>query len=73
MDGHPRAGPARHPGGARLIWAAFAGCAFGFLYSETGASVLRSVGMGVAIGASTFGVLFYRYYTHEDAEGRRIR
>ncbi|SMF62108.1 hypothetical protein [Streptomyces sp. Amel2xC10] len=56
-----------------LIWAAFAGCAFGFLYSETGASVLRSAGMGVAIGASTFGVLFYRYYTHEDAEGRRIR
>ncbi|MFE8017482.1 hypothetical protein ACFU3O_32710 [Streptomyces antibioticus] len=56
-----------------LIWAAFAGCAFGFLYSETGASVLRSAGMGVAIGASTFGVLFYRYYTHEDAEGHRVR
>ncbi|MEU6667030.1 hypothetical protein [Streptomyces sp. NPDC046727] len=56
-----------------LLWTAFVGCAFGFLYSETGASVLRSVGMALAVSAVTFAVFFYRYYTREDASGRRIR
>ncbi|MER5434668.1 hypothetical protein [Streptomyces sp. NPDC002588] len=55
------------------LWAAFAGCAFGFLYSETGASVLRSTGWALAVAASAFVTAFYRYYTHEDAEGHRIR
>ncbi|WP_367321897.1 hypothetical protein [Streptomyces sp. HUAS ZL42] len=56
-----------------LLWTAFAGIAFGFLYSQTGATALRSTGMALAIAASVFAVLFYRYYTHEDAEGHRIR
>ncbi|MFF5185222.1 hypothetical protein ACFY30_15795 [Streptomyces sp. NPDC000345] len=56
-----------------LLWAAFAGCAFGFMYSQTDKTVLRSTAMGLVIAASVFAVLFYRYYTHEDAEGHRIR
>ncbi|CCK28736.1 hypothetical protein BN159_4357 [Streptomyces davaonensis JCM 4913] len=56
-----------------LTKSAFAGAAFGFLYSQTGASVLRSVMMSVLITAAIFAVFFYRYYTHEDAEGNRIR
>ncbi|MFD9391521.1 hypothetical protein ACFWBB_12555 [Streptomyces sp. NPDC060000] len=56
-----------------LLWAAFAGCAFGFLYSQTGAAVLRSVGMALVIAGAFFATLFYRYYTHEDAAGHRIR
>ncbi|MBD0423690.1 hypothetical protein AB0L35_19235 [Streptomyces sp. NPDC052309] len=55
-----------------VLWAAFAGCAFGFLFSQTGASVLKSTGLSLVIAAALFAVLFYRYYTHEDAEGHRI-
>ncbi|MFG2553826.1 hypothetical protein [Streptomyces sp. NPDC048581] len=55
-----------------ILWAAFAGAAFGFLYDQTGKSVVRSALMGLVIGAVCFAVLFYRYYTHEDAQGRRI-
>ncbi|MFJ5260764.1 hypothetical protein ACIQAC_09920 [Streptomyces sp. NPDC088387] len=55
-----------------MLWAAFAGIAFGFLYSLTGATVLRSCLMALAVAAGTFAVLFYRYYTHEDAEGHRL-
>ncbi|MGW2820068.1 hypothetical protein ACWC24_03570 [Streptomyces sp. NPDC001443] len=55
-----------------LVWAAFAGSAFGFLFSQTGATVWRSVGWSLAIAAVCFVVMFYRYYTHEDAAGRRI-
>ncbi|WP_328872676.1 hypothetical protein OHT76_22660 [Streptomyces sp. NBC_00287] len=51
---------------------AFAGAAFGFLYSQTGASVLRSVTMSLLITAAIFAVFFYRYYTHEDAEGNPL-
>ncbi|WJV47370.1 hypothetical protein [Streptomyces flavofungini] len=46
-------------------WAAFAGVSFGFLYSLTDASVLRSVGMAGAVAASVFAVTFYRFYTRE--------
>jgi hypothetical protein len=56
-----------------LLWTAFAGSAFGFLYSQTGATVLRSTVMALAVAAGFFVVIFYRYYTHEDAEGHRIR
>ncbi|MEH0545607.1 hypothetical protein QA802_21800 [Streptomyces sp. B21-105] len=56
-----------------LLWAAFAGCAFGFLYSETDASVLRSTGWALTIAAVTFATLFFRFYTREDADGHRIR
>lgn len=56
-----------------ILWAAFTGGAFGFLYSETDKSIVRSAVMGLLVGAVWFAVLFYRYYTHEDAEGHRIR
>lgn len=56
-----------------ILWSVFAGCAFGFLYDQTGKTDLRSAIMGAVVGAVFFVVLFYRYYTHEDAQGRRIR
>ncbi|MFJ7075389.1 hypothetical protein [Streptomyces sp. NPDC098781] len=55
-----------------VVWAAFVGGSFGFLYSQTDASVLRSSLMGLAVGAAWFVVMFYRYYTHEDAQGHRL-
>ncbi|WP_329119811.1 hypothetical protein [Streptomyces sp. NBC_01465] len=42
------------------------GGSLGFLYSLTGASILRSVGLGAAFGAATAAAKFYVYYTHED-------
>ncbi|WP_369174475.1 hypothetical protein AB5J49_44000 [Streptomyces sp. R28] len=48
-----------------LSWTAFAGIAFGFLYSQTDASVLRSVGMSLAVAAAVFAVTFYRHCTTE--------
>ncbi|MFF8968897.1 transglutaminaseTgpA domain-containing protein [Streptomyces sp. NPDC014995] len=59
--------------GHALLWSAFAGCAFGFLINQSGASVLYSAGVALVIAAGFFAVLFYRYYTHEDAEGRPVR
>ncbi|MCC9706854.1 hypothetical protein E4N62_17195 [Streptomyces sp. MNU76] len=57
-----------------LLWAAFAGCAFGFLYSQaTQHTVVRSTLMSLGIAAAVFAVTFYRYYTHEDATGHRRR
>ncbi|MEU6088521.1 hypothetical protein ABZ865_17155 [Streptomyces sp. NPDC047085] len=56
-----------------MLWTAFVGCAFGFLYSQTGASIIRSIGMSLVVSAVTFIVFFYRFYTHEDAFGHRIR
>jgi hypothetical protein len=56
-----------------LLWTAFVGCAFGFVYSQTGTTVLRSVGMSLLVSAATFIAFFYRYYTREDAFGRRTR
>ncbi|MFC9912953.1 hypothetical protein [Streptomyces sp. NPDC059862] len=55
-----------------LAWMAFAGVAFGFVYSQTGATALRSTVMALAVAATVFAILFYRYYTREDAEGRRV-
>ncbi|MFF7388701.1 hypothetical protein ACFZAE_09660 [Streptomyces scabiei] len=57
-----------------LLWAAFAGCAFGFLYSQAAQhTVVRSTLMSLGIAAAVFAVTFYRYYTHEDATGHRLR
>jgi hypothetical protein len=56
-----------------VVWAAFAGIAFGFLYSSTGEAILRSIGMALAVAAVTLILMFYRFYTHEDAAGHRIR
>ncbi|MGW1157430.1 hypothetical protein ACWD5Q_14480 [Streptomyces sp. NPDC002513] len=55
-----------------VLWAAFAGIAFGFLYSQTGDSVLRSTGVSLAVAVAFFAFNFYRYYTHEDAAGHRV-
>ncbi|MFJ4691001.1 hypothetical protein [Streptomyces sp. NPDC088766] len=55
-----------------LLWAAFAGCATGFLVNQSGSSTLYSVGVSLAVAAGFFAVMFYRYYTHEDAQGHRI-
>ncbi|MEV0090268.1 hypothetical protein [Streptomyces sp. NPDC050738] len=42
------------------------GCALGFLYAQTGASILRSVGLGAALGAAAAAAMFYIFYTRED-------
>ncbi|MGW0846115.1 hypothetical protein ACWD26_39475 [Streptomyces sp. NPDC002787] len=56
-----------------LLWASFAGCAFGFLYSQAAQhTVVRSTLMALGVAAAVFAVTFYRYYTHEDAEGHRL-
>ncbi|GAA3823970.1 hypothetical protein ACFS5L_33365 [Streptomyces phyllanthi] len=55
-----------------LAWAAFTGIAFGFIYSQSDASVLRSTVMALLVAAPVFAVAFYRYYTHEDAEGHWV-
>ncbi|MFE9771293.1 hypothetical protein ACFYOV_06395 [Streptomyces sp. NPDC005931] len=55
-----------------LLWAAFAGAAVGFLYSQSTATVLRATVTGLLVAAGVFAVMFYRYYTHEDAAGNRI-
>ncbi len=56
-----------------LSWAAFAGgCAANFLFSQSNGSIYRSRGAGVGVMAGTFLILFYRYYTKEDAEGHRL-
>jgi hypothetical protein len=56
-----------------LVKSGFAGAAVGFLYSQTGESILKSTALGLAVTAGIFLVFFYRYYTREDAEGNRIR
>ncbi|MFJ3231460.1 hypothetical protein [Streptomyces sp. NPDC086787] len=58
-----------------VVWAVFAGIAVGFLYSLSGRghAVVASSFLGLAIGVAVFLVMFYRYYTHEDAAGHRIR
>ncbi|RFU85915.1 hypothetical protein DY218_14985 [Streptomyces triticagri] len=48
-----------------MVWAAFAGIAFGFLYSLTDASVLRSTVMAGIFATAVGAVVFYRAYTHE--------
>lgn len=55
-----------------LMWVAFTGVAFGFLYSQSGHTVARCSLMGLLIGAVTGATLFYWYYTHEDAQGHRL-
>ncbi|MFJ6797628.1 hypothetical protein [Streptomyces sp. NPDC091268] len=47
-------------------YGAFAGVAFGYLYSLADRSVLRSVGLALAVAAGVGLAAFYRYYTRED-------
>ncbi|MFI6941414.1 hypothetical protein ACIBI4_19235 [Streptomyces sp. NPDC050418] len=49
-----------------FAWGAFAGIAFGWLYSLTDASVLRSICMAGLFGAAVACAAFYRFYTTED-------
>ncbi|WP_267241692.1 hypothetical protein [Streptomyces sp. PR69] len=48
-----------------LAYGALSAAAIGFLVSLTGSSVLRSAGLGVAVGAGVTVVAFYLFYTHE--------
>ncbi|OIJ92247.1 hypothetical protein BIV25_28550 [Streptomyces sp. MUSC 14] len=56
-----------------LLWTAFAGCAFGFLYSQSGHSIWRTTVISLVVAGATFATFFYRYYTREDAFGQRTR
>ncbi|CAL9502710.1 DUF3488 domain-containing protein [Streptomyces sp. enrichment culture] len=55
------------------VWAAFCGIAVAFLFSQSGGSVLRATALGLAVTAGVFAIMFYRFYTQEDAEGHRVR
>ncbi|MCX4576349.1 hypothetical protein OHB41_24865 [Streptomyces sp. NBC_01571] len=55
-----------------VLWAVFAGVAFGFIYSQADHSVWRSTMMSLAVAFGVFAVNFYRYYTHEDGAGHRV-
>lgn len=46
-------------------WAVFGGGIFGYLHSLSGASVLRSVGLGLVLALAVFASVFYRYYTKD--------
>ncbi|MGH4035103.1 hypothetical protein ACQB60_39995 [Actinomycetota bacterium Odt1-20B] len=48
-----------------VSWTVFTGLSFGFLYSLTGATVLRSTIMALAVAVPVGLALFYRYYTTE--------
>lgn len=48
-----------------LAYGATAAATVGFLTSLGGGSVLRSAGIGVAVGAAVGAVAFYRFYTRE--------
>ncbi|WP_436737864.1 hypothetical protein [Streptomyces sp. BBFR102] len=47
------------------VWGVFAGVSFGYLYSLSGASALRAVGLGLALGLAVLASVFYRYHTKE--------
>ncbi|GLX34889.1 hypothetical protein Sros01_09620 [Streptomyces roseochromogenus] len=64
---------ALHEFGPRLMrelhataYGAFAGVATGYLHSLTNSSILRSVTVGLTVGAGVGLAAFYRYYTRED-------
>ncbi|OON75576.1 hypothetical protein B1H18_22125 [Streptomyces tsukubensis] len=57
--------PALPRGRRALLWAAFIGVAFGFIYSLTGATILRCVIMALAVTVPTFLAFFYRFFTEE--------
>jgi peptidoglycan/LPS O-acetylase OafA/YrhL len=50
-----------------LVRAAFAGVALGFLYGQTGDGIRSVVLTSLATTAAVFLMLFYRYYTGDDA------
>lgn len=57
-----------------VLWAAFSGIALGFLVVQAASpGVLRSSILGLAVATGVFLMMFYRFYTHEDAQGHRVR
>jgi Ca2+/Na+ antiporter len=54
------------------LWGAFTGITLGFLYIQANVSVLHAAGLALLVALAVFLFDFYRYYTHEDAEGHRI-
>ncbi|PZG99810.1 hypothetical protein C1I97_23795 [Streptomyces sp. NTH33] len=55
-----------------LLWFAFTGVAFGFLFSQSRESILLAVGLSLLLGIGVGLMCFYWFYTHEDARGHRI-
>ncbi|MFC8712510.1 hypothetical protein ACFUCQ_21680 [Streptomyces sp. NPDC057197] len=55
-----------------FLWFLFTGAAFGFLFNQSGRSVLLTIGLSLAFGVAVGLICFYWVYTHEDARGRRI-
>ncbi|MGX4691080.1 hypothetical protein [Streptomyces sp. JNUCC 63] len=64
----PRLGREPHA----VLWFAFIGVAFGFLFSQSGESVWLSVALSLLAGIGVGVICFYWFYTHEDARGHRI-
>ncbi|MFF6996163.1 hypothetical protein ACFY93_14630 [Streptomyces sp. NPDC008313] len=52
-----------------LVWALFSGVAFGFLWYQAGPTMLSVVILSLIIAACVYVTAFYRFYTHEDAQG----
>ncbi|MGX2996124.1 hypothetical protein JNUCC64_17880 [Streptomyces sp. JNUCC 64] len=61
-----RAAPALPKEARSLAWAVFAGLAFGFCYSQTGHSVLRSAGISLAVAFGVGATVYYHTYVAED-------
>ncbi|MGW1767326.1 hypothetical protein ACWCQL_25095 [Streptomyces sp. NPDC002073] len=61
-----RVGPRLRQEPRAAAYGAFAGIAMGYLYSLGGDSVLRSTGIGLAVGAVVGISAFYRYHTREN-------
>ena len=56
-----------------LLWTAFVGTAFGFMYTQATGTYLRGIGYGLLLSIVTYTAFFYRYYTREDEAGHRVR
>ncbi|MFF2775086.1 hypothetical protein ACFVU3_09270 [Streptomyces sp. NPDC058052] len=50
-------------------WGVLGGCAVGFIFSLSGASVLSASVLGLIVGVGVGAAMFYLFYTHEDATG----
>ncbi|MEU6446094.1 hypothetical protein [Streptomyces sp. NPDC046979] len=57
--------------GHAVLWGAFAGSALGFLYSGSGVAMFTSILVSLLLAAAVTASLFYRDYTHQDAEEAR--
>ncbi|MFG3099775.1 hypothetical protein ACGFZL_04465 [Streptomyces sp. NPDC048182] len=58
--------------GHAILRAAFAGAAIGFLYSQSNPPLFTCILISVLSAGAIWAILFYYYYTHEDAEGNRL-